>query len=74
VDKNLVQHLIIQNILLKKALAEKNPSAAQFLEDIDLMLQELANMESDDEQTLSMIRELIQKRDILFKMEILQKI
>jgi hypothetical protein len=72
VDKKLVQHLLIQNVLFKKALAEKNPSAAQLLEDIDLMLQELANMESGDEQTPSMIRELIQKRDILFKMEVLQ--
>jgi len=74
VDKKLVQHLIIQNILLKKALAEKDPSATQLLEDFDLMLQELANMESSDERAPSMIRELIQKRDILFKMEILQKI
>ena len=74
VDKKLVQHLLIQNVLFKKALAEKDPSAAQLLEDIDLVLHELANMEEGDEWILSMIRELIQKRDILFKMEVLQKI
>lgn len=73
VDRNALKVLMVQNILLKKALTQKDPSAAQLLDDIELVLSELMNMEEGDDRTPSLIKELINKRDILFKMNILHK-
>jgi hypothetical protein len=73
VDRDFLRGLLVQNILLKRILAEKHPEAARLLEDIELVLTELENLEPDDDRTPALIKELIQKREILFKMEILQK-
>ncbi len=74
IDKEVARSLLVQNLLLRKIVAETNPSAAQFLEDVDLVLKEIANLKSGDRQTPSLIKELIAQRDILFKMEIFRKI
>jgi len=73
-EKEAVQNLIIQNILLKRALSEKNPAAVQLLEDIDLVLRELANRDDNAAQDPALIKNLIEERDILFKMQVLDKI
>jgi hypothetical protein len=73
-DKEVARSLIIQNLLLRRIVAEKDPSALQFLEDVDIVLKEIANLKSGDQQTPSLIKELIEQRGILFKMEIFQKI
>ncbi len=70
VDKDLIRNLIIQNILLKRMIAEKNPSVKQLLEDVDLVLREIANHEEEDPDSLSMIKELIQETGILFELEV----
>jgi hypothetical protein len=70
VDKDLIRNLTIQNILLKRVIAEKNPSVKQLLEDVDLVLREIANHEEDDTDSLSMIKEFIQERGILFELEV----
>lgn len=73
-DKEVARNLIIQNLLLRIIVAEKDPSALQFLEDVDIVLKEIANLKSGDQHTPSLIKELIEQRGILFKMEIFQKI
>jgi len=73
-DKKTAQNLIIQNILLKRIVSETNPAAAQLFEDVDMVLREIANQKSEDKESPALIKEAIDKRDILFKMEILQKI
>jgi len=73
-DKEVARNLIIQNLLLRKIVAEKDPSALQFLEDVDIVLKEIANFKSENKQTPSLIKELIDQRGIIFKMEILEKI
>jgi hypothetical protein len=73
VDRDFLRDLLVQNIILKRILAEKDPEAAQLLDDIELVLRELKNLEAGDDRTSALIKELIQKREILFKMEILQK-
>lgn len=70
IDKGIVRSLIIQNILLKRMIAEKNPSVKQLLEDVDIVLREIANQEGDDTDTLAMIKELIQERGILYEIEV----
>ncbi len=73
-DKKTAQNLIIQNILLKRIAAETDPSTVQLLEDVDMVLREIANQKSESKEIHALIKEAIDKRDILFKMEILRKI
>jgi hypothetical protein len=70
IDKNIVRSLIIQNILLKRLIADEDPSTKEILEDVDLVLREIANQEGDDADTLSMIKELIQERGIMYEIEV----
>jgi len=74
IDKNIVRNLIIQNILLKRLIADEDPSTREILEDIDLVLREIANMEGDDALSLSMIKDLIEERDILYEIEVAKTI
>lgn len=73
-DKEVARSLIIQNLLLRRIVAEKDPTALQFLEDVDIVLKEIANLKSGDKETPSLIKELIEQKGILFKMEIFKKI
>jgi hypothetical protein len=70
IDKKLVKSLIIQNILLKRMIAEEDPSLKEILEDVDLVLREIANQEGDDTYALTMIKDLIQQRGILYELEV----
>jgi hypothetical protein len=70
IDKNIVRNLIIQNILLKRMIADEDPSLKEILEDVDLVLREIANQEGDDADTLAMIKELIQERGIMYEIEV----
>ncbi len=72
-DKKAIENLIIQNIILKSLISGKNPTAVQILEDVDLVLRELANVDEGDTGTKSMIKELINDREILVNMNILQQ-
>jgi len=73
-DREAARALLIQNLLLRKLLAQSDPSAAQLLDDVDLVLREIANLAGGDTETPASIKRLIQERDILFKMDVLQKI
>jgi hypothetical protein len=73
-DKAMARNLLIQNILLKSIVAKTDPTLVQLLDDVDIVLKEISNLNKKDRQTPSLIRELIQEREILFKMEVLQKI
>lgn len=70
IDKKFVRGLIIQNILLKRMIAEEDPSLKEILEDVDLVLREIANQEGDDADALAMIKALIQERGILYELEV----
>jgi hypothetical protein len=50
-------------------IAEEDPSLKEILEDVDLVLREIVNQEGDDTDALTMIKELIQKRGILYELE-----
>jgi len=73
-NKEALENLLIQNYLLKKIVAESNPSAQEILEDLDLVLREIKNQKSDDTTASSLIKDLIHERDILFKMDVLKTI
>jgi hypothetical protein len=73
-DKEMARNLLIQNILLKSIVAKTDPTLVQLLDDVDIVLKEISNLRKEDRKTPSLIKELIQEREILFKMEVLQKI
>jgi hypothetical protein len=73
VDEAALRTLMLQNVLLKRKLAERDPAAADLLEDLDLILKEIVDRGSKDAKSPAEIRDLIEKRDVLFKMEILKK-
>jgi len=74
VDEDILRGLVLQNILLKRKLAEKDPAAADLLEDLDLVLKEIVKRGTDDPQAPARVRDLIEQRDVLFKIEIMKKI
>jgi hypothetical protein len=74
VDRSIVRNLLVQNYLLLRMVAQDNPEAADLLEDIDLVLREIKNLENGDPNASRMIRELIQHRKILFKIDVLQQL
>jgi len=71
-DSDVIESLLIQNYLLKKIVAESNPSAQQILDDLDLVLREIKNRGSDDTASPSLIKNLIRERSILFNMDVLK--
>jgi hypothetical protein len=73
VEEAALRTLMLQNVLLKRRLAEKDPAAADLLDDLDLILKEIVDRGSKDPTSPAQIRDLIEKRDVLFKMEILKK-
>ena len=73
IDRGIIRSLLIQNFLLMKIITKEDTNAALLLEDIELVLREITNIDSGDNKAPSMIKKLIDQRDILFKLEILQK-
>jgi hypothetical protein len=57
-----------------RLVAQNDPDAADLLEDIDLVLREIKNIENTDPDAAGMIQQLIRQRDILFKIDVLQKL
>lgn len=74
IDRSIIRNLLVQNYLLLRMVAKDNPEAADLLEDIDLVLREIKNLENGDPDASRMIRELIQHRKILFKIDVLQQL
>ncbi len=69
-DKKYVEELLIQNILLKRLAAEKNPDTRQLLEDIELILREITNMDKNGTSDPLMIKEYINNQGILNAVEV----
>lgn len=74
-DREIIHSLLVQNLLLKRLLSGENTGPVYgLLEDVDIILKDISNLNKGDESTPSLIRKAIHQRDILFKMEVLNKI
>jgi len=73
VEESIVRALLLQNNLLRKALLKSNPEAAELLDDCDLILKEIINRNRPTSATPADIQDLIRKRGVMFKLEILKK-
>ncbi len=74
IEADLLRALLLQNVLLRNALAKSDPAAAELLDDCDLILKEIINRDRPTSASPAEIRDLILKRDVLFKLEILKKL
>ena len=74
IDRNIIHSLLVQNYMLMRLVAQNDPDAADLLEDIDLVLREIKNIVSTDPDAAGMIQQLILQRNILFKIDVLQKL
>jgi len=74
IDRALLQALITQNQLLKQIIAEHDPTAVPLLEDLDLVLKEIAIQDSRGRRDPATVKEIIDGRDIVLKMELFKRI
>ncbi len=74
VDERLLRGLMLQNLLLRRALNGHDPAATDLLDDLDLVLKEIINAKSPGGATTAQVRGLIKDRGILFRMQILKTI
>jgi hypothetical protein len=68
VEESAVRALLLQNFLLRQALVEQAPAAAELLDDLDLVFKEIVSGGAK----ASAIRDLIRERNILFRLRILK--
>lgn len=76
VDKNAMQKLVLENHLLKQMVARSNdPALKQLMEEIQMVLMEIANAPDDDpqEENIKFIQQLLEQNDILLKMNVYRK-
>lgn len=76
VDKKTLKKLVLQNYLLKKIAARENDlSLKQLLVDLEMILLEISNIESNSgrKETIRRVRDILDNSDILFKMKVYNK-
>jgi hypothetical protein len=72
VDERLLRGLLLQNMVLRRALNGSDPAAADLLDDLDLVLKEIINGKGPGGASPAQVRDLISERGILFRMQILK--
>ncbi|MBN2206487.1 MAG: zf-HC2 domain-containing protein [Candidatus Aminicenantes bacterium] len=65
IDRETAQSLLVQNFLLKRALARENPQLAELLEDLGLVLTEVANRRQEDPERPAGLKDVIDQRQVL---------
>jgi hypothetical protein len=72
VNKKMLKTLMHKNYLLKKmAENENNPALKQLLEELELILMELVNSETDSgKQSIRSAQTILSENDVLFKMKV----
>jgi hypothetical protein len=76
VDKKTLKKLVLQNYLLKKIAARENDlSLKQLLVDLEMILLEISNIETNGgrKETIRRVRDILDESDILFKMKVYNK-
>ncbi len=71
VDKEILQKLILENYLLKRAVAKTGDvSQKELLDELELILLEISSMNGQELQTIMSIQDILKDKQILFKMRI----
>lgn len=74
VEKTTVKKLLLENQLLKRVMAkQKNITVSELMDELELILLELANSSGDGEETRRAVQKFIKENNVLFKMKTLEK-
>lgn len=73
-DREAAQALLVQNLLLKRALARKDPKLADLLDDLSLVLTEIANSKGWDATAPAALKDVINGRQVLTRVRRWNKI
>jgi len=65
IDREAARALLVQNLLLKRALARKDPRLADLLDDLRFILTEISNLKSQNSETPSDLKKAIHERQVL---------
>jgi hypothetical protein len=74
IDREAAQALLVQNLLLKSALARKNPRLADLLDDLGLVLTEIANLRAHGPGDPPDLKDVIDRRQVLSRVRRWDKI
>lgn len=72
-DRRIAASLLVQNMLLKRALAQKDPALADLFDDLGMILTEISNLKSHDTATPASLRDVINQRQVLPRVRRLEK-
>lgn len=74
VEKSTVKKLLLENQLLKRLMAKNNNiTVKELMDELELILLELANDSGNGEETRRAVQQLIKENDVLFKIKTLAK-
>jgi hypothetical protein len=64
-DRREAASLRVENLLLRRALARRNPALADLFEDLDMILTDISHLRRDDPSATESLRETINRRQVL---------
>jgi hypothetical protein len=64
-DREMAASLLVENMLLKRALARRNPGLADLFDDLEMILTEISNLKHRDTSTPALVQQAINERQIL---------
>ncbi len=64
-DRKTAASLLVENMLLRRALARKNPALADLFDDLDMILTDISHLKNHDTATPVSLREAINRRQVL---------
>jgi len=67
IDKKYAQQLLLENKLLRSYLWQKDPIAAEWLADLEIVLKEISYSHKIDPVTLEMIKKMIQEKKVFLE-------
>lgn len=71
-EKDFVSQLLVKNRMLRRKVSEKdNVYLSRLLEELEIILTEIANITQDDPEYVMFVKDLIEQKGILFKMKFL---
>lgn len=72
-DRRIAASLLVQNMLLKRALAQKDPALAELFDDLGMILTEISNLKNQDTATPASLRDVINQRQVLPRIRRLER-
>jgi hypothetical protein len=73
-DRKLAASLLVENMLLRRALARRSPALSDLFDDLDMILTDISHLQSQDATTPASLREVISRRQVLGRIRRFNKV